>query len=337
MSVKWNPSKDLPDLTGKIFVVTGTSNGGVGREIVKHLGLGGAKVYCTARSEKKSKESIDGILEEHPKISKDRLVPLMVDFASPESVQDAAAELMKKETKIDVLITNAGVLQYDFATSEAGWEEQMTVNFFGHFIFINNLMPLLRKSAASGSDVRIVHVGSNAAEVLAGPYTFDFSDRQLYRGEIPPITQAHRLMSSIAYIPGSVRYAVSKLAVLMFAAELQRRFDADKLPILSVCINPGTANSHGSAPAVLKPWVRRFAKWMTVTPDEASWNALFFGTAEAARDEKYKGKYHEPVAVITKSHAQVEDLQQRAFLWEAATEEINTYFKSKGRPELGPW
>ena len=198
-------------------------------------------------------------------------------------------------------------------------------------------MPLLRTAVASGSDVRIVQVGSNAAGLLGGPYTFDFSDRQLYRGAIPSITLMHRLMALIAYVPGCIRYAVSKVAVGMLAAELNQRFDKEKLPILSVCINPGTANSHGRAPAVLKPWFRPLAQSAVVTPEVASWNALFFGTAEAARDDKYKGKYHEPVAVITDTHPQVEDLKQRALLWEAATDEVNTYLRSKGRPELGPW
>lgn len=103
MSVNWTPDKDLPELTGKIFVVTGTSSGGVGREIIKHLALAGAKVYATARSETRSRATIEGILKEHSSIKEELLVPLMVDFESPESVQDAVTELKKKESKLDVM------------------------------------------------------------------------------------------------------------------------------------------------------------------------------------------------------------------------------------------
>jgi hypothetical protein len=79
-----------------------SSTGGIGREIVKHLGLKGAKVYCTARSESRSKATIDGIHKEHPEIN-GQLIPLMVDFNSPESVQDVVAELKKKERHVDIL------------------------------------------------------------------------------------------------------------------------------------------------------------------------------------------------------------------------------------------
>lgn len=60
-------------------------------------------MYATARSEARSKATIDGIIKEHPSIKKGLLIPLMVDFESPESVQDAVEELKRRESKLDVM------------------------------------------------------------------------------------------------------------------------------------------------------------------------------------------------------------------------------------------
>lgn len=208
----------------------------------------------------------------------------------------------------------------------------------GHFIFVNGLMPLLRSAVSSGSDVRVISVGSNAvAEILGKSYKVDFAGREVYQGEHPQKSLLERGLAALVFAGDGVRYGISKLAVMMFAAELQKRFDEQNIPILSVSINPGTANSHGSAPALLKPALRPMFKWMTVTPEKASWSALFFGTAKEARDPKYKGKYHEPLAVVTAAHPYLEDIKMREALWEATTDEINTYLRSKGRPQLGPW
>lgn len=199
-------------------------------------------------------------------------------------------------------------------------------------------MPLLRAAAASGSDVRVINVGSNAvADILGQTYPVDFSDRSIYRGVFKPKPLPMRSLHSLVFEGDGMRYAISKLAFMMFSAELQRRFDAEKLPILSVAINPGPADSHGLAPSMLKPMLRPLVKWMTVTPEKASWNALFFATAEEGRSEKYRGKYHEPVAVVTPAHVYLEDVKQREVLWDATTDEIDKYLKGKGRQPLGPW
>src|SRR5688572_19272022 len=164
-------------------------------------------------------------------------------------------------------------------------------SYFGHFIFVNGLMPLLRAGVAFGSDVRVITVGSNAVSILLGKsYEVDFSDRQVYYGEHPQKPLAIRGMYSLLFERDAVRYGISKLAVMMFAAELQKRFDEENLPILALSINPGAADSHGRAPAMLRPSLRPLFKWNTVTPEKASWNALFFGTAKEARETKYKGK-----------------------------------------------
>jgi NAD(P)-dependent dehydrogenase (short-subunit alcohol dehydrogenase family) len=199
-------------------------------------------------------------------------------------------------------------------------------------------MPLLRHAVASGSDVRVINVSSNAVPILLGrSYEIDWTDRKVYRGEVPAKSAPWRVIYSLFFAADAVRFSVSKLAVVMFAAELQHRFDQEGLSILSVSINPGTADSYGRAPAMLKPALRPLFKSSVITVEEASWNALFFATAEEVKDAKHKGKYHEPGAVITAAHPYADDLEKRTELWDVTTDEINSYFKGKGRQELGPW
>ena len=213
-------------------------------------------------------------------------------------------------------------------------------SYLGHFLFTNGLMPLLKAAADTGSDVRILTIASNAVAVfLPSKYKPDFTDPQFYRGVVPPPPFSLRLTMYFLGEGDYLRYAVSKLATMMFASELQRRLTDAESPILSIAINPGAVDSNGTAPSMLKPWLRPMLKGITISEDEGSWNALFMGTAKEIRENEavWKGRYVEPVGQLDDGHALMRDEEQRRLLWDATTSEINQYLQEQGRPLLEEW
>ena len=85
-----------------------------------------------------------------------------LDLASFKSIRQCAQNLLESEDKIDYLINNAGVMQTPQWQTEDGMERQMGTNHFGHFLFTELVMPLVKKSASSGHHPRIVIVSSLA-------------------------------------------------------------------------------------------------------------------------------------------------------------------------------
>ncbi|UPL00570.1 hypothetical protein LCI18_011504 [Fusarium solani-melongenae] len=99
---QWDPSVDLPDLRGKVAVVTGAGTG-IGFATVKLLAQKGAKVYLTTRNESKALNAKDTLIKD-PAIKPDNVQWLILDLFDPVSITTAAEELKRRETKIDILI-----------------------------------------------------------------------------------------------------------------------------------------------------------------------------------------------------------------------------------------
>lgn len=123
------------DLTGKVAVVTGGYSG-IGLETTRALAAVGAKVYVPIRDPQKAQENLSNITQ-------GEIIPVAMDLGDFASVRRAAAELLKDEAKIDLLINNAGIMACPEARLEGGWESQFAVNHLGHFLFTTALVPAL--------------------------------------------------------------------------------------------------------------------------------------------------------------------------------------------------
>ncbi|KAJ7751887.1 NAD-binding protein [Mycena maculata] len=104
-SSKFEPQRDIPDLTGKIVLVTGR-NTGIGYHTVKHLLLKNAKVYLAARSAEKGAAAIHQLEKETGK----KALFLQLDLADLVSVRRAATEFLEREPRLDILFNNGGVM-----------------------------------------------------------------------------------------------------------------------------------------------------------------------------------------------------------------------------------
>ena len=123
------------------------ANTGIGKITAIDLARRGAKVIICCRSMERAEAAVKDIQAE----SGSNLVEIsQLDLASLKSVRQCADDLNNRLDKIDYLINNAGIMMCPQWSTEDGFDMQMGTNHFGHFLLTELLMPLIRKSAASG-------------------------------------------------------------------------------------------------------------------------------------------------------------------------------------------
>ncbi|KAK2046229.1 daunorubicin C-13 ketoreductase [Colletotrichum somersetense] len=339
MSNNWDPLADMPQLQGKVVVVTG-GGGGIGTSTIKFLALRGATVYFTSRTKEKADEARARLTSEHPEIDEDQLRWLFLDFEALTSVYAAVKELKSKESKVDILINNAGGAFSTTQTVGPGWEYHMAVNHVGPFVFTNGILPLLKEATKQkGTDVRIITVSSNATYVmLPSNYPFAFNSPSLLKSPVPYYPMLWRYFFRRIFFVDMVRYGVSKVANLLFAQELQRLMDEQGLPILSISVHPGGVATEGTKTiGNLAFLFLRAAVFLSV--DQGAATSLFAATAREVREnsEKFKGKYLEPFGKVVTPHPVAKDKEQVRGMWDYTTTEVNKYLTEIGLAPLQEW
>ncbi|HVK55551.1 MAG TPA: SDR family oxidoreductase [Burkholderiales bacterium] len=207
-------TNDISQQNSKRAIVTGT--GGLGYEIALALAGVGAEVILAGRNEQKGRASITSILQKYPN-AKVRFS--LLDLASLASVRAFSDRLLSENKPIHLLINNAGVMSPPTRQTTAdGFELQFGVNYLGHFALTARLLPLLIQSKAP----RVVNVSSLAHR----SNKINFTN-----------LQAERKYRAFAC------YGQSKLAMLMFAFELQRRSDENGWGLISTASHPGFART----------------------------------------------------------------------------------------------
>ncbi|KAK8122605.1 hypothetical protein PG984_011275 [Apiospora sp. TS-2023a] len=218
--------KDVPDLSGKVYIVTGATSG-VGRELARILYCKNATVYLAARVES---DTIQHIKHAEPR-STGTLVFLPLDLADLRSVKAAAERFLAAETRLHVLFNNAGVMTADDGSAGGiektaqGYEKQLGVNCLGPFLFTKLLMPALLATAADKDththEVRVVFVSSFGAEMYYEKEIGIDLDNLDYHDPKPSV----------------FRYGISKVGVWAHGNEFNKRFAAKG--VLGVSVNPG--------------------------------------------------------------------------------------------------
>lgn len=208
-------SADIPSQSGKLAVITGAT-GGLGYETALELARAGAQVVLTGRNDAKGLDALARLRGEIPNanISYETL-----DLASLASVANFAARFAAAHASLDLLINNAGVMALPKRhTTSDGFEMQLGTNYLGHYALTAHLLPQLRRATKA----RVVNLSSMAHR--QGKIHFD------------------DLQSARSYSPWTA-YCQSKLAMLMFALELQRRSDAAGWGLMSNAAHPGWART----------------------------------------------------------------------------------------------
>lgn len=265
-TAKWNAA-DVPPQRGRLAVVTGT--GGLGYETALVLAQRGAEVILAGRNERKGQDALRKILDFVAGASA-RFE--LLDLADLASVTAFSNRMLAADRPVDLLINNAGVMTPPKRrTTIDGFELQLGTNYLGHFALTAQLLPLLQRGRAP----RVVEVSSGAHR-LGGAIHFD--DLQWER----------------AYKPWGA-YAQSKLAMLMFALELQRRSDTAGWGLLSNAAHPGYARTdliaNGPGADALMTRINNLLvrPFLSQSAADGALPVLFAATSPASKGAGYYG------------------------------------------------
>ncbi|MBE9043585.1 SDR family oxidoreductase [Pleurocapsales cyanobacterium LEGE 10410] len=260
----WTPEQ-LGSLAGKTYVITG-ANAGAGFEATRVFLSKGAKVVMMNRNADKSTAAIATLKQEFG--SNADVTFVRMDLAVLDSVREAAKAVMEKIPHIDALICNAAIAQVaKQKITVDGFESQLGVNHFGHFLLCGLLFERIEASAG-----RIVVVGSNGYKM--GLKRIKFEDLNFHKN----------------YTPWN-SYAQSKLAQMIFAYELQRRIEvANKSVRVQVC-HPGASRTsliEGNANLTTK-LLWKLLSPMAQSAEKGSWPEVMCATEEGLQSQKYYG------------------------------------------------
>ena len=184
------------DLSGKVVLITGGTTG-LGKESARALGLAGATVIISARSEEKGSAAVAQLTE---------LVPdgdfsfEVMELGSLDSVRAFADRFLASHDRLDVLLANAGIMAVPYGKTDDGFELQFGTNHLGHFVLVNRLLPLLKASAPSRI-VNLSSAGHFASGIIWDDPNFETND--------------YSKMDA---------YGQSKTANILFTVELERRY-----------------------------------------------------------------------------------------------------------------
>ena len=255
----------VPDLTGKLALVTGASDG-VGLEIAARLARAGGDVLMPVRNPKKG-EAAATQLRQQTRAHSIRVLPL--DLASLDSVGTLAAQLNDEGRPIDLLIANAGVMNPPTRqVTVDGFELQLATNHLGHFALVAELLPLLVEAKA--------HITSQVS-IAADQGAVNWGDPNWEHGYDP-----------------MKAYSSSKIALGLFAMELQRRSDAAGWGLRSTLSHPGITptNLLAAQPGMGRSTDTTAVKFIRAmsrrgilfgTPSSAALSAVYAATSPDAR------------------------------------------------------
>ncbi|MBT3161351.1 SDR family NAD(P)-dependent oxidoreductase [Streptomyces sp. CHA1] len=239
---------DLPDLTGRTAVVTG-ANSGIGLVTARVLAEHGARVVLAVRDPEKGEAAAATMAG-----------PVQVralDLADLSSVRAFAGET---SGPVDLLVNNAGLSLGPLSRTADGFELQFGTNHLGHFALTNLLLPRIR-----GRVVTVASLGHRIGSL-------DFTDLQWERKPYRP----------------NAAYAQSKLANLLFAAELQRRLTRAGSPVISTAAHPGISSTNLMRAERKPSFGLRFEKFLVglvaQSAEEGALPTLYAATADLPGD-----------------------------------------------------
>jgi NAD(P)-dependent dehydrogenase (short-subunit alcohol dehydrogenase family) len=197
-------------LVGKTYVVTGI-NSGLGLETARVLALRGARVFGTARTTEKASAALSPF---------QGAVGFACELADPASVRASVSAIHTAlhGQRIDGIICNAGIMALPKNEQAFGIDLQFFTNHIGHFIFVTGLLPDL------ADDGRVVML-SSSAHMMAPKGGIEFDN----------------LSGATGYSPWK-QYGQSKMANLLFAKELARRFEGTKR--VANAVHPGVIQTN---------------------------------------------------------------------------------------------
>ncbi|KAB8212538.1 NAD(P)-binding protein [Aspergillus parasiticus] len=282
---QFDPDQDIPDLTGKVILVTGANSGigwGTILQLAKH---NPAQIFLAARSEAKAQEAIT----ELEKIS------------DMQSIDIIPSTFHASSDRLDLLINNTSIMATPTGQTEEGYEIQFGTNHIGHALLTRLLLPTLKYTATIAPDVRVVFLSSSLHS--SAPKEGYFLD--------------DRLKTPMPDISTWTLYGQSKLANIHYCRALAQRHPEIKF----VSIHPGLVKTNlgpefmSGFNFVVSAALKFVMRFTTVNVREGAFNSLWAATSLAAES----GAFYYPVGITGK------DEKLREQLWEYTEMELQPH------------
>jgi NAD(P)-dependent dehydrogenase (short-subunit alcohol dehydrogenase family) len=272
------------DLGGKTALITGC-NSGLGYESMRVLAARGAHVIGTGRTLEKARKACASVAGQ--------TTPAALELSDFSSAVDCAETVKALEIPLDIVIANAGMSGHDELQLIDGIEQTFRINYLGHFVLVNNLLPLVR-AATNG---RIVHVGSAAAYLRVPDGGIDFHS---LRGE--------RSYSRLE------KYGQSKLANILFSLQLSKMLAGSD--VTTNALHPGLVDTDivRSYPGWFQKVYGLIVPYIAKTVEQGAATQVYVATHPEVAG--VSGAYFEdcnPVIVSGDSYLHDEDLAEK--LW----------------------
>ncbi|KAJ3152085.1 Uridine-cytidine kinase-like 1 [Geranomyces michiganensis] len=294
---------DLPDLSGKVAIVTG-GNTGIGYITCLHLAERNARVYMASRTKSRAEAAIEKIKALHPKAE---VFWLDMDLMDLATVKRAAETFLQKEQRLDILVNNAGIMATPYNLTKDGVEEQFQTNHLGHFLFTTKLLPLLKQTAREHGSARIVNLSSLAhAQLSTAAMNFDTLEN---------VNQEY------GRVKGTFnRYGQSKLANGLFTVELDRRLKGENVfcnfvhpGVIATELHRGVGSSYGQ-------WLSKLydiaGRATLLTPYQGALTSLYAAASPEIVEKGYRARYFVPYAKLAEPSAYALDEVKAKNLWE---------------------
>lgn len=282
--------------------IASTGTAGLGAETIRSLAKHSpAQIYFSGRNAKKATELIAEGTAKNPNVT---VTFVKCDFTSLASIKAAVPEL--PSARLDVLICNAGIMAQPPGLTQDGYEVQFGVNHLAHALLIKLLLPVLLRTAET-ADVRILILTSLG-----------------FRGHPKGGIQFDNLRTKQDFgaFGSWIRYGQSKLANILYAAELARRYPQ----ITSLSIHPGVVETDlvGNLGRANKLFVYAANMGKVVKPAEGAYNQLWAATSD--KKKLANGTFYEPIGVVSTKHDKLsQDAKLAETLWEWTDKELEKY------------
>ncbi len=274
------------NIVGKYCLITGATSG-IGKETALSLARLGASVIFTSRSKEKGEEIKREIIQ---KTKNENIEYLVCDLSSFNSIRECAEEFKKHNSRLDILINNAGVLPQEREVSKDGIELNLAVNFLAPFLFSNLLLPLLKQSTPA----RIINVSST----MHAEGRIDFED-----------------LESKKSFDKYKAYSQSKLALILFTKKLAKSLEGGGVTVNT--LHPGVVGTEMTMQNVRKmnPIAAFFFKRTFIAPEKGAETSVYLASSplvENITGEYFINKKIEKASRVTEDQA----LQEK--VWEIA-------------------
>jgi NAD(P)-dependent dehydrogenase (short-subunit alcohol dehydrogenase family) len=302
----FNSKKPITSIVQFRFSLHAGTNG-LGAESALHLAKhNAAHIYISGRNAKSAEKVIQRIQESG---SSSEITFIECDLASLLSVKKTGETFVSQASRLDILLCNAGIMAQPPSLTTDGYEVQFGTNHLGHALLIKKLLPLLEKQGSDGGDPRIIILTSEGLMLHpSGGIIFD---------------KLRTVQDDFFFGGPWRRYGQSKLANLLFARELARRYPS----IISASIHPGVVSTGlvGNQKFLDRALIYSTSFGKLLKPEEGAYNQVWAATTAKGNIEN--GAFYEPVGKSAhyKLGKTAKDDQLAERLWEWTQEVLEEF------------